>query len=327
MPNAIEADSLCKSFTLRIRGKTQTVQAVRNVSLTVQPGEIFGFLGPNGAGKTTCQRMLTTLLPMDSGRARVAGFDIRTQQRAARRHIGYVSQRGGADSAASGRENLITAARLYGLSRTDAQRRTDELAALMALDGILERAAGSYSGGQKRRLEIALGIVNRPDVLFLDEPTTGLDPQNRAALWQHIKALKDSGTAVFLTTHYLDEADHLADELAIMDNGSIVAQGTPKELKQRVAGEVLTLACPSASGAMADELCLQGDVLSAQAQEGAALILYVKDGACALPRILERMNALGARVDAISLAQPSLDDVFMMYTGRKLRDAGKEATA
>ena len=236
MDYAIEAFDLKKSFA----AKSKTVEAVRGVCLSVKQGEIFGFLGPNGAGKTTCQRMLTTLLPLDGGRALVAGFDVKKQPQKVREHIGYVSQAGGADLPATGRENLRLAGRLYGMQRTAVERKISEISRLLDLDGLLDRIVRTYSGGQKRRLEIALGIIHAPDLLFLDEPTTGLDPQNRANLWAHIRKLKDNGMTVFLTTHYLDEADELADRLAIMDHGVIVAEGTPEELKSQVPEEEVT---------------------------------------------------------------------------------------
>jgi ABC-2 type transport system ATP-binding protein len=235
MNNAIEIKNLQKSFTVKAKGKTQRVDAVRGVTLSVAQGEIFGFLGPNGAGKTTCQRMLTTLLPIGGGTAAVAGFDVQKQAKEVRRRIGYVSQLGGADLPATGRENFILAGRLYGLSRDDVKKKTRELSHLLQLDELLDRITRTYSGGQKRRLEIALGILHEPDILFMDEPTTGLDPQNRAGLWAHIRKLKENGMTIFLTTHYLDEADELADRLAIMDAGKIVAEGTPAELKQLVS--------------------------------------------------------------------------------------------
>ncbi|MCL2885105.1 MAG: ATP-binding cassette domain-containing protein, partial [Oscillospiraceae bacterium] len=191
MTNAIETVGLKKSFP--VRGKKERVEAVRGVSLTVAQGEIFGFLGPNGAGKTTCQRMLTTLLPIESGTAAVAGFDVRKKPHEVRKHIGYVSQLGGADLPATGRENLMLAGRLYGLPRGEVEQKIDALAALLDLNGLLDRIVRTYSGGQKRRLEVGLGILHEPAILFMDEPTTGLDPQNRANLWTHIRKLKENG--------------------------------------------------------------------------------------------------------------------------------------
>ena len=235
----IETQGLSKSF--HVKGKNQrTVEAVKGIDLSVRRGEVFGFLGPNGAGKTTAQRMLTMLLPIDSGTAAVAGYDVVKQPYEVRKHIGYVGQLGGADNAATGRENLMMAARLYGMKKMAAQDKINELAALMEVGELLDRIVGTYSGGQKRRIEIALGIIHEPQVLFMDEPTTGLDPQNRANLWAHIRKLKERGMTIFLTTHYLDEADELSDRLAIMDYGRIVAEGTPSELKSQITDEEIT---------------------------------------------------------------------------------------
>ncbi|MCL2652686.1 MAG: ATP-binding cassette domain-containing protein [Propionibacteriaceae bacterium] len=227
---AIEARGLTKTFPGRGKGASPIV-AVDHIDLSVAPRTVFGLLGPNGAGKTTTFRMLTTLLPLDSGQATVAGFDLKTQAARVRERIGLVGQLGGADLDATGHENLVLAGRLYGLTATQAQRRADELQEVFDLTGLGNRIARTFSGGQRRRLEIALGMVQQPAVLFLDEPTTGLDPQNRANLWDQLRALRQRGVTVVLTTHYLDEADALADELAIMDQGRVIAHGSPSELK------------------------------------------------------------------------------------------------
>ncbi len=203
--------------------------------------EILGFLGPNGVGKTTTLRMLTTLLPIDEGSAEVAGLDVRRQPGRVRARIGYVSQLGGADELATGRENLTLQGRLYGGRRADVARRVGEVLQRFDLAGLADRRVRTYSGGQRRRLDVALGVVHEPEVLFLDEPSTGLDPQNRASLWDHIRGLRDRGTTVFLTTHYLDEADVLCDRIMIVDHGTVVAQGTPRALKQQVAGDAIVL--------------------------------------------------------------------------------------
>ncbi|MCL2882359.1 MAG: ATP-binding cassette domain-containing protein [Coriobacteriia bacterium] len=235
MDAAIETVGLKKTFPAK--GKGGAVEAVRGVDLSIPHGEIFGFLGPNGAGKTTCQRMLTTLLPIGAGQARVAGFDVAREPSKVRCHIGAVGQLGGSDGPATGRENLMLSGRLYGLSRRDTLRKIDEVSELLDLGEPLDRVVNTWSGGQKRRLEIALGIMHEPEVLFMDEPSTGLDPQNRANLWTHILRLKERGMTIFLTTHYLEEADALADRLAIIDHGEIVAEGTPEELKRQVSPE------------------------------------------------------------------------------------------
>lgn len=319
MGAAIEIHELKKCF----RGKGQVVDAVRGVSLSVNEGEIFGFLGPNGAGKTTCQRMLATLLPIDSGRAVIAGFDVCKKPGEVRRHIGYVSQLGGANLPATGRENLRLAGRLYGMRRRGLDERIDALAALMEIDGILDRVVRTYSGGQKRRLEVALGILNEPKILFMDEPTTGLDPQNRANLWMQIKALKERGMTVFLTTHYLDEVDALADRLAIMDSGKIVAEGTPDGLKRQISGDVIRLRLKG-GGDIPRDMFIDLDAVHESRMDSGSISLYVSDGAKALPALFTQLKERGLEAEAVSLMRPSLDDVFLKQTGRSLRDTGRE---
>ncbi|GAB2601019.1 ATP-binding cassette domain-containing protein [Streptomyces capparidis] len=229
----ITTSALARSFTTR-RG---TVEAVRGIDLTVAPGEILGLLGPNGAGKTTTLRMLTTLLPPTGGEAVIAGHDLRRDPAGVRRRIGHVAQSGGVDPAVGVREELFTQARLYRLDRRRARERTADLARDLGLLDLLDRPAGALSGGQRRRLDIAMALTHRPEVLFLDEPTTGLDPGGRAALWDLVRRVRDEwGTTVVLTTHYLDEADALADRLVIVDGGRVVAEGTPAALKAEHAG-------------------------------------------------------------------------------------------
>ena len=317
-------------------GRGGRVEAVRGVSIDVRRGEIFGFLGPNGAGKTTTLRMLTTLLPIDSGTATVAGYDVATRPRQVRERIGYVSQLGGADELATGRENLILQGRLYGASRAQVTPRAEELVTLLDLAEFADRRVATYSGGQRRRLDIALGIVHDPSVLFLDEPTTGLDPQSRANLWDHIRALGQRGTTVFLTTHYLDEADLLCDRLMIMDHGQIVAEGTPRALKQQVAGDAITISLRQADpgdhddhGAdhngdhVADHAApvLAGEpyVREITAEDG-QVRLYVDDGGTALPQLIRLLDGRGIGIRSIAMSEPTLDDVFLRQTGRSLRD-------
>lgn len=232
--NVIEMKGLKKSFP--VKGGHEVTEAVKGITITVKRGEIFGFLGPNGAGKTTTMRMLTTLLPVDEGEIRICSYDVKSSPGQVRRHIGYVGQLGGADQEATGRENLVLSGRLYGMTKRDVRRHIESLLDLMDLREIIDRLVKTYSGGQRRRLEIALGILHRPEVLFLDEPTTGLDPQNRANLWQHIRRMRGEGMTVFLTTHYLEEADQLCDRICIMDKGVVVAEGSPMELKKEIAG-------------------------------------------------------------------------------------------
>jgi len=322
MTDVVIAEELRKSFAV----KGRTVAAVQGLDLCVHAGEVFGFLGPNGAGKTTTLRMLATLLPIDSGTAIVAGADVRRKPQTVRRRIGYVGQVGGADLPATGRENLLLQGRLYGASRTDAARRAAELTDALALGEFVDRRALTYSGGQRRRLEVALGLMHRPQLLFLDEPTTGLDPQNRANLWEQLRALRDGGTTIFLTTHYLEEADALADRLAIIDHGRIVAHGTPRELKQQLAGETV-LFKPKPGARSPDHLrallAHQPFVRDCRL-DGEHLRLTISDADRTLPMLLDTLAAQHVAIETLSLSEPTLDDVFLRTTGRALRDAGDD---
>lgn len=244
--NVIETHQLRKTFVAYTGGKggkqrLPDVEAVKGIDLTVREGEIFAFLGPNGAGKSTTQRMLATLLPPTDGSASVVGHDLARQADQIRRCIGYVSQAGGSDIEATGRENLILQGRLFRQKRAVAQARAEALIRVFQLGDFADRPAKTYSGGQRRRLDIALALVHEPRLLFLDEPTTGLDPQSRAHLWGEIRRLRGNGLTVFLTTHYLEEADALADRVAIIDGGQIVAEGTPAALKAQIGGAGVTL--------------------------------------------------------------------------------------
>ncbi len=321
---AIETHGLRKSFS----SAGKKVEAVRGVDLFVRSGEIFGFLGPNGAGKTTTLRMLATLMPIDAGEASVAGADVRWNPRQVRQRIGYVPQIGGADLPATGRENLLLQARLYGATAAEAHQRAGEAIELLALGDFADRPARTYSGGQRRRLEVALGIMHRPAVLFLDEPTIGLDPQNRANLWDQLRALRAAGTTIFLTTHYLDEADALADRVAIIDHGAIVAEGTPLELKSETAGATLVVRVVLDDGRLEDlRLALAGlDRITAVSIDGEALRMTATDGVAALSDVAELLAARGVPVRSAALSEASLDDVFLARTGRSLRDtAAQEA--
>jgi ABC-2 type transport system ATP-binding protein len=298
------------------------IRAVDNLDLEVAAGQIFGFLGPNGAGKTSTLRMLATLLPIDSGEATVAGVDVRRQPAKVRRHIGYVGQFGGADGLATGREDLMLQGQLNGMNSAAVKKRTEELIDVLDLREFADRKGSTYSGGQRRRLEVALGIVHRPEVLFLDEPTTGLDPQNRANLWVQIRKLRDAGTTIFLTTHYLEEADALSDRVAIMDHGKIVAQGTSKELKQQIAGDSVLFSFKN-DGEIIDKaitLFKKQPYVREVTKEGEQVRLYVTDSAAALPELLRLLDKENIAVKTMALSEPTLDDVFLRQTGRSLRD-------
>ncbi len=313
--NAIQAQGLRRVF----KSRNQTVEAVAGVDMTVQKGEIFGFLGPNGAGKTTTLRMLTTLLPPSGGTATVAGFDLLKQQDRVRQHIGYVGQAGGSDREIMGRTELIFQGRLYGMTMNAAKKRAAELIQMLELEVCADRKVGTYSGGQKRRLDIGLGLVHDPQLLFLDEPTTGLDPQSRARVWDEVRRMHDRGTTVFLTTHYLDEADALCDRISIIDHGRIVAEGTPESLKREVAGDLVTFSVVGDQQRAIDVLKDQPFVRELTTEDG-SVRLYVDRGETAMPAILRLIDSAGMQLLTIGLHRPSLDDVFLRKTGRSLRE-------
>jgi ABC-2 type transport system ATP-binding protein len=317
----IKTSGLRKSYQTRHGRKSTTVDAVRGVDLSVAAGEIFGFLGPNGAGKTTTLRMLATLLPPDGGEAIVAGADLRRDPAAVRRRIGYVAQTGGTWDEVTAREELVLQARMYGVDKAEALRRADAALAAFQLTEFAGRWCKTYSGGQRRRVDIALGVIHRPSVVFLDEPTTGLDPQSRARLWDEVRRLRAEGTTVFLTTHYLDEADALCDRVAIIDHGTIVAEGTPDELKREISGDVVTLGLNGSAPWAAQVLRAQPFVRRLDEPEHGGLRLYVDSGATAIPHILRALDGTGIELDAIELHRPSLDDVFLTKTGRSLRES------
>ncbi|TDX01628.1 ATP-binding cassette domain-containing protein [Dinghuibacter silviterrae] len=324
MDTLLRTKGLRKTFASR----TGPVEAVRGVDLDVKAGEIFGFLGPNGAGKTTTLRMLATLLVPDQGEAVVAGCDLIKAPGEVRKRIGYVSQTGGSDRDMTAAEDLLLQGRLYKV--TDPQKRAKELIAALGLTDIARRKASTYSGGQKRRLDIALGMMHRPALLFLDEPTTGLDPASRAQLWDEIRRLRDEGTTVFLTTHYMDEADELSDRIAIMDKGTIVAEGTPRALKQQIAGDMVLLGLSGEETTGERALALLRDrdyVREAGYEQGAGcdqgrLRLYVRSGETVLPDILRQLDQARIGLASVSLSQPTLDDVFLKQTGRSLQEKG-----
>jgi ABC-2 type transport system ATP-binding protein len=297
------------------KGHGGAVEAVAGVDLSVAAGDIFGFLGPNGAGKTTTLRILATLLPPTAGTARVAGFDVARQAREVRTRIGYVAQSGGSYRESTGREELVIQGRLFGMGKAEAGRRAVEILATLDLSEAADRTCKTYSGGMRRRLNIGIGMVHRPSVLFLDEPTTGLDPQARARLWEEIRKLRETGTTVFLTTHYLEEADALCDRLAIIDHGKIVAEGSPDELKREIAGDVLTVGVNGHGERVVKLLEAQSYVREACLEDG-LVRLYVDRGEEAVPAVLRLLDGNGLAPTTMDLHRPSLDDVFLKKTGR-----------
>ncbi|MCU1615353.1 MAG: ABC-type transport system, ATP-binding protein [Frankiales bacterium] len=321
----IHARGLARTF----RNKKQEVHAVSGVDIDVAAGEIVGFLGPNGAGKTTTLRMLTTLLVPTAGTATVAGCDLIGDPVGVRRRIGYVSQSGSTLPQARAGEEVVDHGRLYGMTTAEATARGRRLFRELDLDGLWERQPKAMSGGQRRRLDIAMGLVHEPGLLFLDEPTTGLDPQARANLWEHIRGLRDErGTTVFLTTHYLDEADALCDRILVIDHGSIVAEGTPDQLKSGVGGDVLTVTVAHAADA-GRVAGMVGALPGAEPPQvdGARVVGRVPQGAAALVGLVRELDAAGLDLAGVESRRPSLDDVFLGLTGRSLREEGAAPSA
>ncbi|WP_432988981.1 ATP-binding cassette domain-containing protein [Dactylosporangium sp. CA-233914] len=316
----IKVKGLKKSYKTKHKRTTTEVAAVKGVDLDVAEGEIFGFLGPNGAGKTTTLRMLATLIPPDDGEATIAGANLRTEQGAVRRAIGFVAQGGGTSDDVTAREELILQARMYGMSRTDAAQRAEEVIAGFDLGDFADRKCKTYSGGQRRRVDIALGVIHRPQVLFLDEPTTGLDPQSRAHMWDEVRRLRSEGMTVFITTHYLDEADALCDRICIIDHGEIVAEGTPEALKREISGDVVTIGVGELSEKAAEVLKDQPFAKGVEARDDGELRLNVEAGDTAIPQIMRALEGAGVPLSTIELHRPTLDDVFLTKTGRSLRD-------
>ena len=316
----IETKGLRKSFKVGKGRKATSVEAVRGVDLKVGEAEIFGFLGPNGAGKTTTLRMLTTLLEPDGGEATIAGADLRTKPHDVRRLSGYVAQGGGTVDDATGREELVLQARMYGIDKVEAQKRAVAALEAFQLTEFADRRCRTYSGGQRRRVDIALGVIHRPKVLFLDEPTVGLDPQSRARMWDEVRRLRHDGMTVFITTHYLDEADALCDRIAIIDNGEIVAEGTPDDLKREIAGDVVRVGLNGSTPTAIELLTNRPFIRKLEIEEDKGLRLYVDDGAIAIPQILRVLDGEGISFGGMELTRPSLDDVFLTKTGRSLRE-------
>jgi ABC-2 type transport system ATP-binding protein len=293
------------------------VTALDGVDLSVVPGSVFGLLGPNGAGKSTTVRILSTLSRPTAGTATVAGHDVLEHPERVRRSIGVVGQRSATDDDATGRENLILQARMFGLGGRELHSRIDDLFERLELTDAADRMVRTWSGGMRRKLDVAMGLVNRPRVLFLDEPTTGLDPDARSILWERIAALADAGIAILITTHYLDEADRLADELAIVDHGRIVASGTPDELKAGLRGDAIQILLDGADRApMAASILERIDGLATPVVDGARVIARADRAASRVPTVLSALDGAGVAVTAVTVARPSLDDVYLAHTGR-----------
>ena len=302
--------------------------AVDGITFQIEPGELFGFLGPNGAGKTTTIRILATLLKASSGTARVAGFEVSSQAAEVRRRLGLAMQTPTLDAFATGRENIELIGHLHRVPRAELRKRTDELLELIGLTDVARKLAGTYSGGMRRRLDLACALVHRPEVLILDEPTEGLDPQSRIALWEELERISREGTTMLLTTHYMEEADRLCNRVAIIDNGRIVVEGSPPKLKASIGADTLTLQLEAKDPE--DLTRQQADVrqvlagfepLESLTAEPLGVSLAVRDAARAIPEVMRRLdrNGQGVHVVGLSVAQPTLDDVFLKYTGRRIR--------
>lgn len=314
----IKAENLIRRFVL----KNETVEAVRGVDIDVAPGEVVAFLGPNGAGKSTTLRMLTTLLPPSEGTATVAGHDVRREPRAVRQRIGHVGQGNGSADGLRVQEELYTQGRFYGLDWRTSWARTHELLEQLDLAEQAERDVARLSGGQRRRLDIAMGLIHRPELVFLDEPTTGLDPQSRANLLDHIRRLRrEQDVTIFLTTHYLDEADAVAERVIVIDHGRIIADGTPDQLKSKVSGDLVTvtLADPGSAGQVRDVATRLPTAHEIETRtDGVAF--RVEHGDAALPELVRALDTAGVTIRGTAVQRPTLDDVFLTLTGRSLRD-------
>ena len=314
---AVDVKNIKKTF----KTKQDTVEAVKDVSFEVKKGEIFGLLGPNGAGKSTTILMLTTLLQVTGGEAKILDLDVVKDDRLVREKIGVALQDTGIDNLLTGRELFFTTARLWGFSKKDSETRTNELLELVGLTEAADRRVKTYSGGMKRRLDLGLSLVNSPEVLFLDEPTTGLDPGSRRVLWDEIKRLRDSGVTIILTTQYLEEADELADRIAIIDEGLVVAEGTSDELKASIGGDVITLSFNSEK-----EVTLAKELFPESLQEKNELRITVEDGASKIPSYINQLTVNGIDVSSVTASKPTLDDVFLNVTGYRLEGTSEEVS-
>ena len=319
---AIEARDLVKTYPGGVR-------ALDGLGFAVEPGTVFGLLGPNGAGKSTTVKILTTLSRPDSGLARVAGLDVTRRPDQVRHAIGCVAQKSAVDREATGRENLTLQGHLYGLRGRELKRRADQLLERFDLTEAADRVARTYSGGMQRKLDVAMGLVHRPQVLFLDEPTTGLDPEARADMWQEISRLAaQEGLTILLTTHYLEEADRLARRLAIVDRGRVVAEGSPEELKGELHGDAIhvELGEPESNGRVHHALQRVAGVREVVLDAGARTVhARVAESSSAVPAVLAALEAEGVKVASVTVARPSLDDVYLRYAGRAFAKADQEA--
>jgi len=311
--DALVVEGLTKVFN-------KNLVAVDHVSFTVKEGEIFGFLGPNGAGKTTTINMLITVLKPTEGRATVCGFDIAKQSSEVRNCIGVVPQEYTADEDLTGLENILLCADLYGIPREISEKRATELLELVELTKFKDKQVATYSGGMRRRLELACGLINRPHVFFLDEPTLGLDVQTRAATWNYIKLLKkEYGMTIFMTTHYLEEADMLCDRIAIIDYGKIIIMGKPNDLKEGLGGDIMTVSIQDSKADISDLIKKVPKVKEVKKQDGAYRIKVV-DGEETAPIIIDAVRAEGHKVTRLALTKPTLDEVYLEYTGKSIRE-------
>ncbi|HET6497004.1 MAG TPA: ATP-binding cassette domain-containing protein [Thermoleophilia bacterium] len=308
---------------VKVYGETR---AVDGVSFDVAPGELFGFLGPNGAGKTTTIRILAILLCPTSGAARVAGFDVCAQPHEVRKRLGIALQAVTLDAFSTGRETLELAGRLHRVPARELRRRTDELLEMMGLVSAAKKLTGTYSGGMKRRLDLASALMHRPPLLILDEPTEGLDPQSRTALWEELERISAGGTTMLLTTHYMEEADRLCTRLAIIDAGKLVVDGTPGELKAGIGADTVVLQLEPTGAGGGDRVAEVRRVLAGMvaaetvSAHPAGVRLAVPNAGTAVPELLRRLDGDGVRVAGLQMSQPSLDDVFLKYTGRHIRE-------
>jgi ABC-2 type transport system ATP-binding protein len=328
LPYDIRVNNLVKAY------ENNSVPAVRGISFEVKEGEFFGFLGPNGAGKSTTIKILTTLMPKSSGSVSIAGLDLDNEPQKIRRVIGVQSQETALDLDLTGHENLMLQGHLQHMSDQTLEKRVNELLSLVTLEDVADRRAAFYSGGMKKRLDLATSLIHNPQILFLDEPTTGLDPQSRAAIWSYLKRLnKEDGITIFLTTQYMEEADRLCDRLSIIDHGQIVAQGTPEEMKREISADAVSLTIVNGedvadSGhaiATAKQVLSRIGGVTEIIDSDNGLTVYGKNGAFMVPEIIRALDNAEVRISSINISSPTLDDVFLKHTGRRIRTEGQQA--